>query len=411
MGRNIVHIILDCLRADHCGFMGYSRETTPTLDKMAKKGLVFENAIAHSIATLPSVVGMITGKYPVCESNSNKRADWLNELRGRILLAESLKKLGYATVALQPNPRLSSYYGINRGFDYYWDFISVSKDVEIVDSSIFSELKKFIKREAGYLSWDKFYDIIIQLRDQVKEPYYMWIHLMDTHAPYSTVPRKYKKWCRKPNIYLDFLRLKRVKLGLSNTEKKIYVDAYDDCIRYSDVFLKKLFKDLSDDDPVFVIHADHGEEFWEHGGYGHIDVLKLYDELIHVPLVIYNFDGSDIFDKPILLFEVRKLIINNIAMDKSVDPEKYHGDEFVISKVFDKGVRKIAVRSKVWKFISWENNYELYNLSNDPGEQCNLFGNLEYSNLYNSLNKLIRRHIMSESEERAIRSIKFRTKL
>ena len=62
-GRNVVLITFDSLRADHCSFMGYERKTTPTIDKMAKKGLYFKNAIAASVPTAPSIMASFTGDY------------------------------------------------------------------------------------------------------------------------------------------------------------------------------------------------------------------------------------------------------------------------------------------------------------------------------------------------------------
>ena len=81
--RNVVLITLDSLRADHCGFLGYSRDTTPFMDKMAREGLYFENAIASGVATPTSIFGVFTGEHPLVDyeiGNLNGN-EWRKEIQ------------------------------------------------------------------------------------------------------------------------------------------------------------------------------------------------------------------------------------------------------------------------------------------------------------------------------------------
>jgi len=119
-----------------------------------------------------------------------------------------------------------------------------------------------------------------------------------------------------------------------------------------DIFVKKLWQDLKDDDPIFIIHADHGDGFGEHGFLQHPPLL--YEELIHVPLVIYNADIRGKISEPVSLRSIPSTI-ELIGIKQNLFPSKSvlssEKDTYVISKVFDGNKWKIAVRSKDWKFI------------------------------------------------------------
>ena len=93
--RNIVLITLDSVRADHCSFMGYHRETTPNIDRMAREGLCFENAIAPSVPTGPSIFGVFTGEYCPIGGEDFSEKKWRKEFKRRKTLAEVLSQKGY----------------------------------------------------------------------------------------------------------------------------------------------------------------------------------------------------------------------------------------------------------------------------------------------------------------------------
>jgi len=120
--RNIVLITLDSLRADHCSFMGYRRKTTPILDKMARKGLYFTNALSASIPTPHSMFSIFTGRYTSVDFYCRDFRKWREEFRYKLTLAQSLAKKGYYTLAVNPNPFASKIMGFNKGFKYFYDF-------------------------------------------------------------------------------------------------------------------------------------------------------------------------------------------------------------------------------------------------------------------------------------------------
>ncbi len=424
--RNIVLITLDSVRADHCSFMGYHRETTPTLDKMARKGLYFENAIAPSVPTGPSLVGVFTGEYTLNDSLSGDAPHlWRKEIFSRKTLAQVLSERGYTTIAVHGNPWASRLYGFNKGFNYFQDFI---KEESIKNTSkksfvntIYKDIKNFIKRDSTLFDWKKLYPYILDWIAKAKRPYFLWVLLVDTHLPYIP-PREYRVFGSKSTLRLLYLnwkirnkfkirkntfkilkdRIRKNLIYVSPKDRKLLIDAYDSSILYADAFIKRLWKDLKDDDPIFIIHADHGEGFGEHGFYYHPPML--YEELIHVPLVIYNADVKGKIEKPVSLVGLASTIMD-LLNEKSDFPNSSFlnkSTEWAICKVFELNKRKVAVRMKDWKFITGENDKdELYNLEKDPYEQENIID--DHSDLAKELRKIVQMHIKQELETKRIK--------
>jgi len=371
--------------------MGYYRETTPNIDKMARKGLNFKNAISPAPRTLSSMVGIFTGKLMStyvkadCEAEFWKRNARLN-LRSRKTLAEVLSSKGYTTGAFCPNAYTSSYFGFNKGFDYFQDFLwSSSKSHQKVfermirGSKLFRYLrnvKNLLLKQEAFKSWESYYEDIINWVNQAKKPFFLWIFLLDTHLPWI-IPRKYRKWGTFLDMYYSawkiFRLLDKQNSYISEKLRNRLINAYDDSIYYADQFIGKLHKDLKDYDPIFVIHSDHGEEFGERGFYGH-NYPHLYEENIHVPLVISNLDEKEEIKEPISLLKLPEIVLN-LTINGRLSDILSKSDDWVIAKDFDYSTRKdvIAVRIKDWKFIRGQNDVdELYNLSHDPDEQINL---------------------------------------
>ena len=402
--RNIVLITLDSLRADHCSFMGYHRETTPNIDRMAREGLYFENAIAPSVPTGPSIFGVFTGEYCSIGGEDFSEKKWRKEFKRRKTLAEVLSQKGYNTSAIHPHPYASAIYGFNKGFKHFDNFVQKGriesmKGLKI--SSLIVSLRKIILKEGTALPWEKFYGKILEWVKSCEKPYFLWVFLLDTHTPY--LPPK-KKWCDLSHWELAYLFWKINRRGWksgSRAEIEKIKNAYDDAIHYADEFVGRLWEDLEDDDPIFVIHADHGDGLGEHGFYRH--PLLLYEELIHVPLVIYNADVKGRIDKPVSLLGLAPSILELIWEENEFPSESFAcgGRDWVISKIFD-GSWKIAIRTKNWKFITGQKEEdELYNLKKDPYEQENIIN--EHPELAKEMRRIAEIHVKHEMERRRIR--------
>ena len=403
--RNIVLITLDSVRADHCSFMGYHRETTPNIDRMAREGLYFENAIAPSVPTGPSIFGVFTGEYCPIGGVDFSEKKWRKEFKRRKTLAEVLSQKGYNTSAIHPHPYASAIYGFNKGFKHFDNFVQKGQIESMKGSKISSlivSLRKIILKEGTALPWEKFYGKILEWVESCEKPYFLWVFLLDTHTPYF--PPK-KKWCDLSYWELAYLFWKINRRGWksgSRAEIEKIKNAYDDAIHYADEFVGRLWEDLEDDDPIFVIHADHGDGLGEHGFYRH--PLLLYEELIHVPLVIYNANVEGRINKPISLLGLAPTILELIGEDNEFSSESFlHGGrDWVISKVFDGSRRRIAVRTKDWKFVRGQKEEdELYYLKEDPYEQKNVIN--EYPELAKEMRRIAEIHVKQEMEKRRIR--------
>jgi len=421
--RNIVLITLDSVRADHCSFMGYHRNTTPNIDRMARKGLYFENAIASEVGTPSSMITIFTGEHSGINPTTDPRP-WREVIKNRKTLAQVLSEKGYATGAFNPNAFVSSYYGFNKGFNYFEDFLHGSEQsssgalrrlrAKIFDivakrgkKGIFFTLRNFImflSREEIFRSWESYYDLILKWTSKALNPFFLWVLIIDTHHPYLT-PRRFRKYSNFFEMWYSNYKLQKVKWRnkLSPREREWLVNAYDDSIRYADSFIGRLWNDLKDFDPIFIIHADHGEGFCEHGLYGHGPFL--YEEFIHVPLVIYNADVKGRIEDPVSLLGLAPTILELIGEENEFPSESFlHGGrDWVVSMVFEEEKRKVAVRMKEWKFIIGQKEEdELYYLKKDPHEQENVIN--EYPELAKEMRRIVEIHVKQEMEKRRIRT-------
>ena len=119
MQKSIVLITVDCLRADHVGFLGYDRPTTPFLDSLARKAFVFPSAIVVGAPTYYSFPAIMASRYPLALGR-----DVLGLAPGETSLASVLKGVGYATASFgAANPYISAQFGYEESFDNFRDFL------------------------------------------------------------------------------------------------------------------------------------------------------------------------------------------------------------------------------------------------------------------------------------------------
>lgn len=409
-------ITLDSLRADHCSFMGYERKTTPTIDKMAKDGLYFENAISAGGGTPASMFSTFTGYYSPVAPREIRAGPWRKALSKKKTLARELSKHGYSTGAFNPNAFASSFFGFDKGFNYFQDFLGsdnrfltslYNKVLRNVTNSGMKglasnlrNLRNFVQREEIFKPWESYYNFVVDWTEKAEKPFFLWILSLDTHHPYLS-SREYRKWSNLFTMWQSNWKLQKVNWEdkLSDKERKWLINAYDDSIYYADRFIEKLWNNLKDLDPIFIIHSDHGEGFGEHGFYGHQPYL--YEEIIHVPLVIYNAGIRGRIEKPVSLLGLPATILDLINEENKFLSNSFlkGGNDLTISKVFENDKRKVAVRMKDWKFITGQKNKDtLYNLKKDLHEQENVVR--EYPRLVEEMKKIVKSHIKQETSEK-----------
>jgi arylsulfatase A-like enzyme len=265
----VVLISIDTLRADHLGCYGYARATSPTLDRIARRGLLFEDVTSTCPWTLPAHASLLTGLYP--------RRNGVRTRRDRLpadvpTLAEVFREHGFVTGAIVNCHWLSEANGLHRGFD---DFTYVREDVkQVAPSAVGERARQWLTAHAG-------------------APFFLFLHYYDVHSDYRSLPhyqdqfvRPYRGATDGSTLQLIAARYGHLKLDKADIEH--LVDLYDASIRQLDDGIARLFGVLEEngllEDTLVIITADHGEEFLEHGGVLHGQTH--FQENVHVPLIV-----------------------------------------------------------------------------------------------------------------------------
>lgn len=266
-GPNVILLCIETLRRDHMSLYGYERETTPFLEELAKECVVFESAFSQSSWTRPSVASLLSGLYP---SQHLARIS-LDRLSDSVAtLPEAFREAGYQTIGLCTNELISRpAFNYDQGFDLF------------IDEGM--GLAQHVRQD--FVDW---------LEGPAREPFFAFIHLFDPHGPY-TAPGDLTDRFVSTDYYgplKDWNPLTDWKLndteGLTRTDAQFVRDRYDAEILYTDMVLRRFVEDLKRsgvwDRTLLVLTSDHGEEFLEHGRWGHGH--DLHPEKLRVPLMI-----------------------------------------------------------------------------------------------------------------------------
>ncbi len=292
---NILFITLDTLRADHLSSYGYQRSTTPNLDKLAKRGAMFENAFANSSWTLPAHASMFTGLLP-----HEHKADWTQPLgKDKQTLAEELAARGYQTAAFAANTSyVSPEWGLGHGFTRF--DVYGSSLIEDATSTVYGKkLALNVLPRIGYFEIPgrkranqvnaEFLDWLSTVNGR---PFFAFLNYFDLHDPYLTdAPFRTKFSDKVTNGELINFQFQattfRRKPKLTDQEIQAEIDSYDGCLAYLDEKLGELFAELNrrglDQNTLVIITSDHGEAFGNHDLFGHGN--GLYVDTLHVPLI------------------------------------------------------------------------------------------------------------------------------
>jgi arylsulfatase A-like enzyme len=275
--RSAILVLLDTLRADRLGASGHRRPTTPALDRLAERGVLFEQVISYSAWTLPSVVAMLSGRFPT------RRV--FDETLQRSLV-EDLRDAGFRTAAFTEGGFLSRYYGFDLGFERYWDEAG----------GVHLGLRAPLRELTGAGIESTFPAAEAWLRENAKRPFFLMVHTYEVHTPYyrRSFARDLPRGRLDPTLDSDDLeRIKSGALVLGETEYA-YLDAlYDGGVLKADDYVGRLLVALDDlgiaDSTLVIVTSDHGEELEGRfprfaAGHGH----SLFDELVRVPLILFD---------------------------------------------------------------------------------------------------------------------------
>jgi arylsulfatase A-like enzyme len=314
---NVLLIVMDTVAADHLSLYGYDRPTSPTMLELSGRGFRFDAVQAPSSWTLPSHASMFTGRWP-----HELSAGWHTPLDGTYpTLSEYLGTRGYATAGFVANMLYcASDSGLGRGFTQYRDHIfpglsafktaclvnrpleGIRSVVDFLDDQLdfasprrlmtplFESFKNDRKDAASvnrqFLHW-------LATRCQPERPFFAFLNYFDAHGPYQLAPRRIRRFGVKPSNARERSLIENWwfvdKKGLSNRERALAYNAYDDCIAALDEQLGRLFDELESrgvlETTWVIIASDHGESFGEHPGV-FCHGTSLYQSELHVPLVI-----------------------------------------------------------------------------------------------------------------------------
>lgn len=392
---NIIVYVVDALRADRLGCYGYKKPTSPHIDEFAKESIIYQRAHAPATWTRPSIASLFTGQDSPIPGGVGRE----DILRSDIpTLAETLKKAGYHTAGYVSNGNIAPELGFGRGFDEYIYFPEKPELAEIYPSS----------REL--------LDQALPKLEKVQEPFFAYIHTIDPHAPY-TPPKEYAQRFIPPGATptpgtMDTFK-KFIWRNPEATDSQVAylsglydgeVAAADDGFGY---FLDWLKKRLYEHRTVVIFTSDHGEEFYDHHGLGHGGTL--YEELLHVPLIIhfpaqsdikgpspFHVSLSDLMPSILDHLGIRRLSVldrNNILFAYGTPRPIYSYER--LDKVEKESViiQPFKLIHNINKTNQWGETvleYELYNLETDPGEHNSLLNEkpITFQVLLHTLNEL-----------------------
>ncbi len=287
--RRVFLITVDTLRADHLGWHGYPRDTSPRLDDWVERGVVFERAIVQWPKTGPSFASMFTSLYPHTTGLIHDAAQTIPE--SRVALPGWFQERGYRTAAVISNPVLGRELGWGRGFDHYEQTWIDQAALDAIDDLPVEQRPMAFRRHV----WaERVNELAKPLLASLagEERLFAWLHYTDPHVPYLLQPGIENPFLDDQHYTGDELVDLSGSPGRAlgdHRELRYYVAQYDANVLVTDRAIASILDHIADlgmeDESLFVLTADHGEELNEHGiPFEHGPVP--YNSSVHVPLVV-----------------------------------------------------------------------------------------------------------------------------
>lgn len=359
---NVILISIDTLRTDHLGMYGHPHDTSPNLDALAERSLVFDDMLTEIPLTSPSMCAMMTSLYPRITGATRNGLRLPDEVE---TTPQVFQDAEYETVCVTSNWTLKDKLsGLARGFDVYdddfhkkrWFFLKSERDADEVT-------RRAIK--------------LLENRD-LSKPLFAWFHYSDPHAPYKK--RRLHRVSKKSD-YPD------------DPGAKIKA-RYDSEIHFTDAEIQKVLEKLPTENTFIIFVADHGESIEEHGYLGH--GRRIYQTGLHIPFTIAgpgieagrtNMPARGVDLAPTLLglanlaapelMRGRNVLNDEIPLERVRVMETYGGAvpnlKVTKSLMTDKPPQRQTVVYNGWKLIVGGPDDELYHLADDPMETKNIY--------------------------------------
>ncbi len=387
---NVLLVVVDTLRADALGAYGAPGNPSPEFDAWASRSVLYEQAIGQSPWTRPAFASLLTSTVP-CTHQTFRKADSLPD--SLETLPEQLQLHGYTTGAIVNNINVTASWGFNQGFDTF-EFLRPAYPFRASEASFRLVMYQAVRLiSERFLARGKKVERYYRDGEEVtaaaqrwltrhgRSRWFLMVHYMDPHDPYFPHPYDGTGYARVEHPHP------------AASEAPALKALYEGEVTYWDEHFGGLLDWLEAqglaEDTVVVVTSDHGEEFFEHGGYWHGN--RLYDEAIRLPLAIHVPGESPARVKD----QVRMIDIAPTLADLAGAPHgpQWQGfsmrrgyalrqprDRLALAEAEFEGFTLRAVRDPEWKLIEnqagppeWPRpETELYFLAQDPGEQTDL---------------------------------------
>lgn len=356
-GPNLLFITIDCLRADHLGSYGYTRDVSPRLDGLSIQGIRFANAFAGAPMTLPSIPQIFTSR--------------LFPSRDHPTLVSPLHEGGLSTAAIVNNAWIPLWFSQGRHAEPPGTF----------DRMISGELDARTITDKA-LAW---------LDEHPRQRFALYLHYLDAHTPYRPPPDLVARYADPDydgpigDTFSDSVGADEGRYD--EADRKRIIALYDASIRMIDDQIGRVLDSLREnerlDETLIVISADHGEEFWDHGRFFHGQ--SLYDELLHIPLIVRLPKGAQagtVIERPVSALDIAPSILEwldlplpggfaGASLQRVIEDPDEEGNPVLATATQAQFPTRYAIRTRERKLIESldTGDRQIFDLSDDPGER------------------------------------------
>ena len=371
---DVLLIVIDTLRADHLGVYDYPRETSPHLDALAAESILWRRALSQAPWTSPSVGALLTGLHPAALGYGDSRDPSRPDER-LLFLAEILRENGYETEAIVSHTYVSAELGFDQGFDRFDDGDA---------------------QGPGHVSSPSVTDKAIAALERPPErPFFLFAHYFDPHFNYL----RHEPWDFDPDYDGELPEhmgaLRRIAKTLSPRDAEQLRARYDSEIRFTDHHIGRLLDALRRlgryDDTLIIVTADHGEAFLDRKDRWIGHTKTLYQEAIHVPLMIKlpgGAGGGTVVDSAVGLIDLVPSLLATLDLKNPADYAfdgralpladsqalRASGERPIFSETTARGhwLQSVVRGRHKLIFDRKRGRIKFFDLDRDPGERQNL---------------------------------------
>jgi len=410
--KNVILLSIDTLRPDHLGCYGHERPTSPTLDRVAAAGALFEDCSSAAPWTLPGHATMLTGLYP----STHGVKDHDRTLGETPSVATLLKQAGFRTMAVVNSHNIATErYGLTKDFDYF-KYVPEQVAIESVTNKA-GDPAMGIANRGPAITRRALEFVESHYQESPDQPFFLFLHYYDVHTDFIPAP-PYKKMFVEPydgqlaqgevaeaigGVHTQQLvGIRKRGETITEDDARYLRQMYDAEIRQLDDILSGFFRYLDDrgftENTLVVITSDHGEEYGEHGGVLH--GASQYQELLAIPLILRGpgVPAGLRHPGPVSLVDVVPTILKMTGVRTQAEfdgvdltlawlnPDKLDEPRYLFGEAdhnnwIEKDGRREKYADVAWMirmkqdklhFNEITNRYELYDVEEDPFEQADL---------------------------------------